>query len=906
MLVGSGGNQSMMDADFRNYLRAAQGPEPDISLRDPRWHETERVARKLIETSAAEPGLKSLLNEPLRKKRWDLLLLCGFLHQALGQRPAAIECFEVVADKCVAADDRDAVIHLLPRFLDPEPVTHAVRFLHYLAKGASSEEERIEYLRHAIAIRPGDADLHLDLAAALERAEDLDAAREHRLRHLELSLEDPRPKGLSESVARAVEEDLPLHPGRVGSILLRYAAKVNWADAEAVLELAMPELEKSAGGLLTWDDLAALLPKIPANAGGRETAAELLKIVVAREPQPDAIVDGSRIIDHAVDTKEIVARVPRILALPPGAYVSHSAWGLGRVAGSDGDSVTLDFPERRGHQMSFQMASKSLLRLPGDGLRVLSIEEPERMRELAKSGDPELMARALREVGGKGKAAHLKSRFDAAYPDGNWAAYFKKAKERAKEDDRFDMSEAYHNIFALASEGQGGRNAVLPRLSPRAAAQGLVVVKKFLREHPEDESRLREHAGALVARWVFADGLDLTGRAQALCYAVGWKSLSREDAIAALGALIAEGLAPDDLNVSEYQELMMDLAEGSPDEEPFLWRAFESRLPRLRDRARLRLQDMLGEGYARTIEQRVQRSADTPGLTARIIEHFAASPDDVGAPPPAALLVAAIRLLERDLPDGIPERLIALLDEAGILRARFETQAPDAESMEAIERTVTAWGGSERRLGPILEFLRAIGHPEIGEAYEERRKARAKSLLEGKTTEDVETRFTLMTRTTYQRLESELKRLALELKTTIPAAIERARQLGDLRENAEYDAAKAKQASTAQRVQELITLLEQTRILETLEIDPGRVGAGTEVTLTPLGGDGASAPIRFWILGEGDHLLGDGILSYRAPIARPLLGKTPGTEVEIEFETGVRRFRVESIRRRLPGDPVTA
>ncbi|HEY6573173.1 MAG TPA: GreA/GreB family elongation factor, partial [Candidatus Eisenbacteria bacterium] len=276
--------------------------------------------------------------------------------------------------------------------------------------------------------------------------------------------------------------------------------------------------------------------------------------------------------------------------------------------------------------------------------------------------------------------------------------------------------------------------------------------------------------------------------------------------------------------------------------------------------------------------------------------------DDEGAPPQALLLVASIRLLERELAEGVPDRLLALLDEGGLYRQRFQATPPDAEAMEAIERTVLAWGGSERRLVPILEFLRAIGHPEIADAYEEHRKARAKSLLEGKSTEDVETRFTLMTKATYHRLESELKRLALALKTTNPPAIERARQLGDLKENAEYDAAKAKQASTAMRVQELITLLEGTRILETLEIDPKRVGAGTEVFLTPL--TAGEAKERFWILGEGDHLLGEGILSYRAPIARPLLGKSAGDEVDIEYETGIRRFRIESIRKRLPGDPV--
>jgi transcription elongation factor GreA len=586
--------------------------------------------------------------------------------------------------------------------------------------------------------------------------------------------------------------------------------------------------------------------------------------------------------------------------------VKHGAWGLGKVTASDGESVQVDFPERTGHGMSFAMAVKSLLRLPSDGLRVLAIEEPDRLPELAKKGDPELLLRALREVGGKGKASHLKARFDAAFPDGTWATYFKKAKEKAKDDPRFDFSEAYQNVYALAVEGEAGRDAVLPRLSPRAAVEGLIVIKKFLREHPEEETRLRDYAGALVARWAQHEGLDRVGRAQALCYGLAWKSLTRDEALEAMAALIHDGLAPDDLNVGEYQEMLMDLAEGCSDEEAFLWRAFESRLPRLRDRGRQRLQDILGEGYGRAIEQKMQRSADTPPLAARLIEHFAAQPDDTGAPPPAVLLVGAIRLLEKDLPDGVPERLMALLEEGGPFRERFTAAAPDAESMEQIERTVIAWSGSERRLVPILEFLRAIGHAAIADAYEERRRERAKSLLEGKSTDDVETRFTLMTRTTYQRLEAELRRLALELKTTIPAAIDRARQLGDLRENAEYEAAKLKQANAAARVQELMNLLEQTRILETLEIDPRRVGAGTEVTLTPVGEAGGGSPLRYWILGEGDHQLGEGILSYRAPIARPLLGKSAGTEVDIEFEFGVRRFRIESIRRRLPGDPVTA
>jgi transcription elongation factor GreA len=223
----------------------------------------------------------------------------------------------------------------------------------------------------------------------------------------------------------------------------------------------------------------------------------------------------------------------------------------------------------------------------------------------------------------------------------------------------------------------------------------------------------------------------------------------------------------------------------------------------------------------------------------------------------------------------------------------------DEEASDSLERTVLHWRGSERRLQPVLEFLRGSGHGEVADLHEKRRSATAHTLLEGKSTEDIETRHTIMSRPTWERLEAEFKKLKLDLKTVIPAAIEKARQLGDLRENAEYDAAKQRQANAAARAQELMNLLDRTRLLETIEVDPSRVGVGTEVSLSPV--DPSAAPtLQWWILGEGDHDLGPGILSYRAPILRPLLGKSEGAEVALEMPEGERRYRIASIRKRLP------
>jgi transcription elongation factor GreA len=898
----------MMDADLRSYLKGAQGDEPPPGYGSPRWVETESVAAHLIERSAVESALHLIEQEsPARKKRWDLLLLTALLRQGLGERARSLDALEVVADKLLAAGDREGVNALLSRFLTPEPTPAAVRFLHFLAGGPAPEDERIEWLRTAISIRPADPELHQDLADLLLRSPDpdvKDAVREHRLRAMELFLDDGIVQGISDSLFRAIDEDLESSPARVGRILLRYAAVAPWSDAEPILDLALPALESQARGRLTWDDVAPIGPRLPGTAGARALFARLFRLVVANEPDPKAIVQGSGIADVKLPFEMIAARVPKIMALPPGAYVTHQTWGIGRVKESDGESLVLDFPGREGHKMSIAMASRSLDRLPHNGLRVLALEEPARARALAESGDPEVLVRVLRDVGGTATQAQLKPRLEAALPGFDQAVYWRKAKEKWKAEPRIDTSEAYRGQFRLVAEGSvESSSAAIPRLAPKAAAQGLQLVRKFLREHPEDEAKLRISAGPLVARWTEDARLDGTMRAQALCYAVAWSSLDPAAARSVLEELIGMGLKPDDLTLGSSQEQLVGLSQGVKGEEEFLWRAVESRLPRLRELGRERLKLLMGpERFARAVEQLMYRASEHPAVSARLVEHYAAHPGDAGAPPPEALLLATIRLLEVELPDGVPERLSGMLGPGGLLHTAFRAVPPSVESAEALERTVLHWKGSERRLLPILEFLHAAGLRELAEEHERRRKARAQDLLEGRTTEDVDTQFTLMTRATYDRLHQEMTKISRDLKTSIPAAIEKARALGDLKENAEYDAAKQRQANAAARIQDLMGMIQRARLIENLEIDEGRVGVGTETTLRPMEGNG-EPPITFWILGEGDNNVAPGVLSYRAPLILPLLGKGVGAEVELTMAEGPRRYRVESIRRRLPGDP---
>lgn len=152
----------------------------------------------------------------------------------------------------------------------------------------------------------------------------------------------------------------------------------------------------------------------------------------------------------------------------------------------------------------------------------------------------------------------------------------------------------------------------------------------------------------------------------------------------------------------------------------------------------------------------------------------------------------------------------------------------------------------------------------------------------------------VMTRATWQKLHSELEGIERELKTTIPRTIQKARELGDLKENAEYHSAKLKQANAQKQAASLQLRLTRARFVEDAEYREGVVGLGTEVVIA-AGGERKS----FWILGDGEHHLGENVISFQAPIGKALFGRRVGEEVELTGEAG-RHWRVETIARRLP------
>ncbi|RMH70052.1 MAG: transcription elongation factor GreA [Gemmatimonadetes bacterium] len=151
-----------------------------------------------------------------------------------------------------------------------------------------------------------------------------------------------------------------------------------------------------------------------------------------------------------------------------------------------------------------------------------------------------------------------------------------------------------------------------------------------------------------------------------------------------------------------------------------------------------------------------------------------------------------------------------------------------------------------------------------------------------------------MTRATLNRLKDEAQYLERELKTTIAEEISKAAALGDLSENAEYDAAKDKQRTFATKLQNVMMRMNRAQLIETLSISGTTISIGTRAHLLNLH---TGEEITYTILGEGDYDLEKNIIAYSAPIAKSLMTKQRGEVVTIKVPAGEEEFIVMNIEK---------
>lgn len=139
------------------------------------------------------------------------------------------------------------------------------------------------------------------------------------------------------------------------------------------------------------------------------------------------------------------------------------------------------------------------------------------------------------------------------------------------------------------------------------------------------------------------------------------------------------------------------------------------------------------------------------------------------------------------------------------------------------------------------------------------------------------------------QLEKELKRLLQAERPAIIKAIEEARGHGDLSENADYDAAKERQAFTEARIAEIQGKIAMAEVIDPSRITSDRIVFGAHVVLEDCDSQERST---YQVVGEDEANVKEGKISVFSPIARSLIGKKKGSSVEFKSPKGMREYEI--------------
>lgn len=149
-----------------------------------------------------------------------------------------------------------------------------------------------------------------------------------------------------------------------------------------------------------------------------------------------------------------------------------------------------------------------------------------------------------------------------------------------------------------------------------------------------------------------------------------------------------------------------------------------------------------------------------------------------------------------------------------------------------------------------------------------------------------------VTQETFESMKQELHHMKTVDRPAASRAIAEAREKGDLKENAEYDAAKEAQGMLEAKIKQLEGIIANAKIVDTNSIDTSKVTILTKVTITNVA---TKKTVTYQIVGEKEADLKAGKISASSPIGKGLIGKVIGEIAEVQAPNGILKFKVEDI-----------
>lgn len=733
--------------------------------------------------------------------------------------------------------------------------------------------------------------------------------REEAIRHLEIALENAASDRQYDAVEELWLEMSELEPGHV-EFFLRIANQLSEIKqhhrAAVLLQMLLPSFESRKD----WNGRFSLLKRIlelnPKDKSLREPFVETLKNLHP-VPHMDRVMDYSRIrADRSLP--EALEDVELFMNFLPGSYLRHPDWGVGKVKDLDMSDhrVLINFQRKRDHWMNVELAIKAVEPLQENDFRVQRVINHDGVVKRLREDPIEFIKSMLKSCGGSLTAKEFK---EYLVPDviniREWTTWWSNANSAMRRDPYIAVGGGSAKRYTLREQAASDEDELLKRFDETKAPHSKIdLIADYLRTtkkadmHEHVVRHFSKKIQALTPRrrspaervelWFTNEGLK--------DYYDGIESLPQE--------MIDETLADRHKAIEILQHLRFKAhqwryAQRLRDLHPDNW-------PEVYQKLLLEPNVLMRDELAEALKE-AQRTEQIVAVVDQTAAEFRLYPHTFIWLAGRVLLQKETWLEEKVTNSAVIERLLLLVDY-------LTSQAKRREKEEAAWLRKVAGDARELirrdRYSLFKEFIKDADENGAQSIY---RRAQTNEGLDSRTAADLTTivraRFPdlfvtttsddkaippglLCLKESYERKQALFKRIVTQDIPEVMVEIETARKHGDLKENAEYHAARDKQKLLASQASELEEALHGAKGVDLTQLQYDRIEFGVFFRIVPIG---AEIPEEYVMLGPWESDPDRHVLSYQAPFAFAFMNKKVGEQVEVDLPTHTGRYQVTSI-----------
>ncbi|HON15566.1 MAG TPA: transcription elongation factor GreA [Spirochaetota bacterium] len=585
-------------------------------------------------------------------------------------------------------------------------------------------------------------------------------------------------------------------------------------------------------------------------------------------------------------------------------YVYHNTWGLGKIVEISSDGIKIDFKDKPQHNMSIQMALQSLKPINKDHLYVMKHEDLSLLKELFETDLIQFFQILMRSFGGEMEVSAIKSELVPDFvEEKNWTKWWSKARTIIKKDPLFGVSDKKKNVVFMRDKPLNFAEELLGKFTSTSSfgdkldiaiefinnidiSEGENIAPYFI-DYFSEEFKGDSHTRQILSYFILSD---LAKYSEQLA---GKISHVKERIIDFIKSSNELPIISIKIGSYDYKKNFVNLIVEARSDWPsvLLELLFETPVRIHKYIVNILLRHHEYRTINKFIERVIPGAKQYPEIFIWVAKNiFTGSWKyewlDYSE---TNLILAYFRLMNE-------------LNKIEVEGARLKNMMMELlfeDNGEVLKNIVTR---SDRNIAEkifdIFENLSYVDESQLAK-FEDVVKSKFSNIAEHKAQVEeewkIDTEKLIVTREGFERKKSELDHMVnVEMVTLSQELSAVSEASGDIRENVDYNALMEKQAILKLAISRLDEELKKADVLDVSKINADSVNVGTKVELQDLE---TSKVLSFTILGPWDADFEKGILSYRSPIAKAMMGKKAGEEVSFKIDDEMRRFRIVTIEK---------